>query len=430
MEILIIKLGAKGDVIRTICLATALKRKYENCKITWITKKNNRDLLTNHPDMDSVLSMEDNPTFNINFDHLYNFDIEKEASDLAIRAKAGKKYGFYVENDFAVAFNLGAEYYINTIFDDELKKNNKKTYQEMMFEAAELGYEKILPKIYLNDKDKEYAENFAKKNSVKTEKLIGIHMGSSPRWPSKIWSETKIKEFIKKAKKEGYEVLLFGGPNELERQDKLFNELKNEEINILRNDVKNTDREFASLVDLCKVMICSDSFALHVALGLQKKTIGLFFCTNPNEIESYGLLTKIVSKKLWDFFPERMDEFDEDLVNSVSADEVFNEVKKSITFDPSILLKIDEGDIVNINNISLEVLMIDSEVNVDRSTEEIKVTDAGRNMFLKDGDNNEYHIWVSQDLKERSEERIKRKFISEPWDYEIIEEINLLNSKQ
>ncbi|MBI4453993.1 lipopolysaccharide heptosyltransferase I, partial [Candidatus Woesearchaeota archaeon] len=43
MKILVIKLGAIGDVIRTTTILHGLKAKYKNCKIDWITKKESYD---------------------------------------------------------------------------------------------------------------------------------------------------------------------------------------------------------------------------------------------------------------------------------------------------------------------------------------------------------------------------------------------------
>jgi len=153
-------------------------------------------------------------------------------------------------------------------------------------------------------------------------------MGSGKRWPSKAWAEEKVKEFIKKAKEKCYEILLFGGPDEIEKHEKLTKELESEGIKVYRNNPENTDREFFSLVNLCKTLVCSDSFALHVSLALKKPTITLFFCTSPNEVEDYGLSKKIISPLLYDFFPEKQDQFSEELVNSISAEQVLNEVRK------------------------------------------------------------------------------------------------------
>ena len=322
IRIIIIKLGAAGDVLRTIPILEAIKEKYSNSEIYWITKQDSFSLLENNPLINKIYTIP--CKINENFDILYNFDIEEDATNFANEIKANQKFGFYNENGFPVSFNLGSEYYLNTLFDDYLKKSNKKTYQEMMFESAELEYKKQQPKLCFSEQDLDYAKNFVLKNNIQTEKLIGIHMGASSRWPSKAWSEEKIKEFIIKAKNKRYNILLFGGPEEKEKQKKLINELTQEGIIVHNNDPLNTKREFAALVNLCDKMVCADSLSLHVALALNKPTIGLFFCTSPNEVECYNCLTKIISPKLYDFFPEKSDQYNEDLVNSISVDEVLN----------------------------------------------------------------------------------------------------------
>ena len=325
MRILVIKLGALGDVVRTLPIAEALKKKYPNSEITWITKNNALQLFENNPFVDKVFAVPF--TKNEKFDILYNFDIDKEAASLALKIKADKKCGFYAEGDYPAAFNIGAEYYLNTLFDDKLKKNNRKTYQQMMFETAELEYKKEMPKIYFTNKDLEYAENFLKENKINKNKLIGIHIGSSPRWPSKAWGNERIEEFVKQAAEIGYEVLLLAGPDDIEKQKKLIKDLEKYNIKIYTNNPYNSIKEFIALLNLCQKMICSDSFALHISLALKKSTIGLFFCTTPHEIEDYGLLKKIIAPLYQDFFPEKQDQYSEELVNSISTEEVFKALK-------------------------------------------------------------------------------------------------------
>lgn len=322
MKIVIIKLGALGDVVRTLPIAEAIKKKYPNTEITWITKKNALELFEGNNNIDKSFAIP-YKTSEV-FDILYNFDIEKEATSLAETLIADKKYGFYADGAYPMAFNLGAEYYLNTLFDDELKKSNRKTYQQMMFDAAELAYNKEMPKINLNNENLEYAKNFLKENNLRGKRLIGLHIGSSPRWPSKAWSNDRIKEFAMKINKKGHQLLLLAGPDDIEKQKTILQDLKKQYTPIITNNPYNSLKEFSALVNLCEKIICSDSLALHISLAMKKPTIGLFFCTTPHEVEDYGLLTKIVSPLYESFFPEKQDQFSEELINSISVDEVLN----------------------------------------------------------------------------------------------------------
>jgi ADP-heptose:LPS heptosyltransferase len=325
MKILIIKLGALGDVVRTLPILPAIKEKYPGAEISWVTKENALPLFEGNPYVEKVHYVPF--VTDERYDVLYNFDIEDEATELAGIIRADKKFGFYKDGNYAAAFNLGSEYYLNTLFDDEVKKSNKKTYQEMMFDAGEFSYDGQHVGIFLSDLDKEIGKKFVSENGIDSEKLIGLHVGSSGRWPSKAWHPERVMEFIIKAKSRGLEILLLGGPEEVEKNEELISKLNGEGIKIFHKNTSNSFKEFASLVNVCSNIICGDSFALHVALALRKQTVALFFCNSPDEIEGYGLLKKIVSPKLEEFFPERMDEYDEELVKSISAEEVLSAVE-------------------------------------------------------------------------------------------------------
>ena len=54
--------------------------------------------------------------------------------------------------------------------------------------------------------------------------------------------------------------------------------------------------EFASLVNLCSILVTSDSLALHIGVALKKKVVVFFYVTSAAEIELYGRGTKIIGK--------------------------------------------------------------------------------------------------------------------------------------
>ena len=324
-KIAIIKLGALGDVVRTLPILLGIKEKYPQSEITWITKENVKSLIESIPEVSKVLTPPDE--ISQTFDLLYNFDIDDSATSLAQKINAKEKKGFYSQDGFLSAFNPEAEYYINTIFDDELKKSNKKTYQEMMFEVAELPYKQQHYPLKLGNNEVKYAEKFLKENSIPQENLIGVHMGASSRWPSKKWHLDNLKKFIESLSKRKIPVILFGGPNELSELETIYQELKQRGMKIYKQNPNNSLLEFASLINLCSTVVCADSLALHLSLGLSKPTIGLFFVTSPSEVEDYGLLKKIIAPKHTEFFPEKSDQYSEELVRSISPEEVLGSLE-------------------------------------------------------------------------------------------------------
>src|SRR3989344_7893065 len=102
IRIVIIKLGAKGDVVRTLPILEALKKKYKNCEITWITKENALEIFNNNRGVDKLVAIEDEKEVrelcnNKEFDLLINLDVEKEACSLADKIKADEKKGFFLD---------------------------------------------------------------------------------------------------------------------------------------------------------------------------------------------------------------------------------------------------------------------------------------------------------------------------------------------
>ncbi|MEO8169181.1 MAG: glycosyltransferase family 9 protein, partial [bacterium] len=59
-RILIVKLAAVGDVLRTTSILPALKKKYAGSQITWITKASAAPLLKSNPYVDRVFVTEGN----------------------------------------------------------------------------------------------------------------------------------------------------------------------------------------------------------------------------------------------------------------------------------------------------------------------------------------------------------------------------------
>ena len=146
-KILIIKLDATGDVLRTTSILPALKREYPKSHITWVTKRNAKDLFTNNPLVDEIYLFEDNDTVARLMVEKFNLLIHPDASpvsgSLASIANAENKKGYLLDakgkvipvNDDAVEWlEMGA-------FDDT-KKKNKKTYQEIIHNIAGLKYQK------------------------------------------------------------------------------------------------------------------------------------------------------------------------------------------------------------------------------------------------------------------------------------------------
>ena len=85
-------------------------------------------------------------------------------------------------------------------------------------------------------------------------------------------------------------------------------------------DQEPTYTSLASRVARYSAVVANDSLPLHVCLSLSIPVCGLFTCTSPWEVYDYGLLTKVTSSRLRDFYYSR--EFHPEAAQAIGVEEV------------------------------------------------------------------------------------------------------------
>ncbi len=323
-KILIIKLGAIGDVLRTTFILPLLKKKYgSESLIYWMTNPISVDFLKDNNLIDKVLQYNLENAMRIQqekFDILFALEIDTPSTLLANLVKADEKYGYFFDNGTTSCFNQGAEAYLKTAFLNHIKIKNRRTYQDLISKACKLDYNKEKPMLNLTEKEMKFGEEFKLKHQLShTDKIIGINISSSDRWASRFFSNTKIKQLVRKLYNK-YKIIILAGPEEIEKRQQLIKELEQEQIFIISNNPKNTLKEFAAVINLCNVIICGDTMVLHLASALNKKIIALFFVTSPYEIEDYNLMTKLISPLLEDYF--YINKYVKELEDSITIEEI------------------------------------------------------------------------------------------------------------
>lgn len=324
-KILIIKFGALGDVLRTTPILKAIRKKYPNSLIYWITLEESKELLRNNPYIDKLLIYNTESVLRLqqeSFDILYSLEIATPATLLANIVNSREKHGYYFNNGSTRCFNPEAEEYLETAFLTHIKKQNRKTYQKLLFKACDLEFSKEEIIFELANKDKQLADEFKKTNDLQEDdRILGINFGSGKRWPTKAWAKNKLIDFIRKASFD-YKIILFGGSEE-EEEMKSIKSLLGDKI-IIKN-TKESITEFASIINICNKILTTDSLALQLATALKKPTVALFFSTPPWEIEDYGIVKKIASPLLEQHFFSNC--YDEGLANSIPVEQVLKTIE-------------------------------------------------------------------------------------------------------
>lgn len=296
-KILVIKLGAMGDVLRTTPILPKLKAKNGACHLTWLVSEEAALLLENNPYIDRVLVLNMETSLRLmveTFDEVICLDKAPSATALASMIRAEKKVGYGMDTTGNIyPFDEASEYSFSLGLSDELKfKKNTKTYQEMTFEMLGLEWDMDNYVFNLPEKYTEFAKNFLVEHSVDLDKpIVGLNTGCGRAFPLKKWTESGFTELADMlVDKLGAEVILLGGPHEVDRNRSIASSAK---LWILNTGNDFSLLEFAGILKMCDVVVTSDTIGMHVAVAVGENVVALFGSTSTVEVELYGRGEKI-----------------------------------------------------------------------------------------------------------------------------------------
>jgi heptosyltransferase II len=287
MKTLIIKLGATGDVVRTTTLLRVL-----DGEIHWLTSDLNTVMLKGSQKISELTPWAKRDRLRgRDYDLVINLEDTPEAASLLHDVKYKDLFGAHLNGSEKMGYTESSKKWFDLSLisrfgkekADQLKLENRKTFQEMLFSG--LGFSFSGQTYYIPDP--EPTDLFGD---------IAIAPESGSVWPMKNWAY--FDELKAKLEARGYSV------NYLPLRRTLCEHI---------NDVQNH-----------KYLVSGDSLPMHIALGSGIRCLSIFICTSPWEIYGYGLQRKVVSPLLEKHFYKR--NFQREAVESIGVDQVFDTV--------------------------------------------------------------------------------------------------------
>lgn len=282
MKVLIIKLGATGDVVRT----TPLLRQLPS-QITWLTSAKNTVLLEGLKNNLRSFSWEDRVrASDIDYDLVINLEDTLDVAQFLKTLQCKEIFGAYVDSNNSLRYTENSRCWFDLSLissygrreADRLKFLNRQSYQEMIFNGLGLHFA---------------GEQYLLPEPIETELRgdVAIAGEAGPIWPMKKWAY--YGELKQRLEAGGFIV------NMLPKRSSLLQHI---------SDVQNH-----------RCLVGGDSLPMHLALGTGTRCVTLFTCTSPWEIYHYGIQQKIVSPLLEEFFYKRG--YDERATTAISVDE-------------------------------------------------------------------------------------------------------------
>ncbi|MFH1008917.1 MAG: glycosyltransferase family 9 protein [Candidatus Latescibacterota bacterium] len=275
-KILIIKLGAIGDVIRTTPLLRILRQKHPHAQITWVTHSPE---VVPSAYVDHILSFELKHILwleETTFDVLYSLDKDREAIALSNRVKARTKKGFRIADGMCAPYDGDSVHKYHMGLLDDLNKANTKSYPEEIFEIC--GF-KFRGERYILD---DFASLGLQWSIPQPRPLVALNTGCGARWQTRLWPEAYWTELAWKLRQKGLGVLILGGEQEHEKNTRIA---QTSGASYLGHFPL---KHFINLMDQCDMVVTAVTMAMHIAIGLEKKLILLNNIFNPHEFELYG----------------------------------------------------------------------------------------------------------------------------------------------
>jgi ADP-heptose:LPS heptosyltransferase len=271
MSSLIVKLGATGDVVRTTALLHRLAG-----PVTWVTAKPNEMLLRglrgNSGEL-RVIVWEDRLTLGgESFDSVVNLEDDEQTARILESLKWRRLFGAHLNEQGKIAYTRDSSRWFDMSLisvhgrkqADALKFRNRHSYQELIFEG--LGWEFSGEKYLLPQ---------TPKSDLAGDVALASEAG--PVWPMKKWAH----------------------------YERLKSDLEGRGLKVNYLPKRPTLLEHLADVRGHRCLVSGDSLPMHLALGSDIPSVGLFNCTSPWEIYDYDILTKLISPALEEFFYSR-----------------------------------------------------------------------------------------------------------------------------
>ena len=280
-RVLIIKLGAIGDVIRTTPLLRRLRQERPGCFITWLTLT---PAILPQSEVDEILKFDFASALHLQsrqFDVVINLDKEKEACALLNTVQAPEKFGYALREYDGVPWpvnELAVHKFLTGVFD-QVSLANTKPYVQEIFELC--GYD-FRGEEYVFDTHADKGYDWTTRLPAATAPRIGLNTGCGDRWTTRLWSDERWITLIRGLQAAGYMPVLLGGEAE---------DARNRVLQAATDAAYPGTFPLPQFINLMHQMdgiVTQVTMAMHISIALRKPTILMNNIFNPHEFDLYG----------------------------------------------------------------------------------------------------------------------------------------------
>lgn len=316
-RILLIRTDRLGEFILTLPAIEAVREKFPKSHIALMLKPYNREIVENNPGINEFIEYEDAAFEGFLGTLRLIKEIKKRNFDLAIIFNPKRKFNiasFFAGISLRVGYDRKWGFLLNKKIKD-LKYSGAKHEVEYNFDLIRLvgiiQQKKVSPaSLFLGAQALNFA--FPQGNSTN---FVAVHPWASnslKEWP-RVSFLTLIRRLIDEL---NLHVVIIGGEETQIQAENFKEELKREVINLAG---KTSLKELAAVLKNMRVLVTNDSGPMHLAAMVNTPVVALFRKSPPG-----------VSAKRWGPLGKDNIVIENDSLDKISPDEVFDGVKKTL----------------------------------------------------------------------------------------------------
>ncbi|MFH1201872.1 MAG: GT4 family glycosyltransferase PelF [Candidatus Omnitrophota bacterium] len=278
-NILVIKLGAIGDVILSGPSLRAIREYFPKAKISCLVGARCQDILKNCPYIDElivddyrgkdkgILGMLRTAKKLRQFlpEIIVDLQNNRRSHLLGYLSCARSRYGYD---------NGKLSFLYNHKIKDPDTKIGPIEHQGRTLGMLGIKMQASFLELWPDKEDEFYVNRLLEEHGITGEDiLVGLSIGASKRWQTKRWPLENFSEIINKLAKDNIKVIITGDYDDLDVAAKLISMSSNQAVSLCNETFVN---QLYCLIKRFRVFVSGDSAGLHVAAAADTRFVALF----------------------------------------------------------------------------------------------------------------------------------------------------------
>ncbi|MCE9532323.1 MAG: glycosyltransferase family 9 protein [Planctomycetes bacterium] len=303
-RIALIKPSALGDIVHTLPVLTALRKRFPEARISWFVNRSYEALIQGHPDLDETIPIDRQEMkrgvrhavraiFNLasrlrrgRFDLVLDLQGLLRSGLMSAVTGSSRRVGLSTAREGSRHFYTDLIHVPQGITEHAVERNWR------VAEAFGVGHLPKEFKLPIASDAREWA--FAELRDCPRPWLA---LGVGARWRTKRWPPDSFAVLAQRAQRHfGGTILFVGAPDETPLAKQVIDQLSGPTRDFTG---KTSLPQLAALLEKSDAMVSNDTGPLHLAAALGRPVVAPYTCTSVSRHGPYGVSRGAVESSVW-----------------------------------------------------------------------------------------------------------------------------------